>query len=164
MCCRKKWNSNIFLHRNLFQRKKAKKEPKGQTNFLRPTNLRSGQKRPKGQLKFFRPTNLKRGHIFEIRPKTGQSGNHDFNLFLLLMGGGCILSISPCRPRHTYPHTHLAYNVISAYLIVWWLLSCDFCLWCPLARSFHKQIFQVYHQILVDEINVTSFILRVTLA
>ena len=23
-------------------------------------------------------------------------------------------------------HTHLAYNVISAYLVVWWLLSCDF--------------------------------------
>jgi len=23
-------------------------------------------------------------------------------------------------------HTHLAYNVISAYLIVWRLLSCDF--------------------------------------
>jgi len=61
----KKWNSSIFLHRNLFQRQKAKKEPKGQTNFLRPTNLR-GKKRPKGQLKVFSPTNLKRGLISEI--------------------------------------------------------------------------------------------------
>ena len=26
------------------------------------------------------------------------------NLFLLLVGGGCILSISPCSPLHTYPH------------------------------------------------------------
>jgi len=26
------------------------------------------------------------------------------NLFLLLVGGGCILSISPCWPLHTYPH------------------------------------------------------------
>jgi len=26
------------------------------------------------------------------------------NLFLLLMGGRCILSTSPCWPLHTYPH------------------------------------------------------------
>ena len=125
MCCRKKWNSNIFLHRNLFQRKKAKKEPKGQTNFLRPTNLRSGQKRPKGQLKFFRPTNLKRGHIFEIRPKTGQSGNHDFNLFLLLMGGGCILSISRCFPLDRYSSSLQCNFCIPNRLgtVVLWLLS-----------------------------------------
>jgi len=90
-----------------------------------------------------------------------------YNLFLLLMGGGCILSIFPCQPLHalgypfdcpnivflilffniksnsqaelskstredfkvkenepesflnTYPYTNLAYNVISAYLIIW---------------------------------------------
>ena len=29
---------------------------------------------------------------------------NDFNLFLLLVGGGCILSISPCWPLHKYPH------------------------------------------------------------
>jgi len=29
---------------------------------------------------------------------------NDFNLFLLLMGGGRILSISPCWPLLTYPH------------------------------------------------------------
>jgi len=40
MCCRLKWNDNIFLQRKLFQRKNAKKEPKGQTNFLRPTNIK----------------------------------------------------------------------------------------------------------------------------
>ena len=63
ICCRKKWNSSIFLHRNLFQRKKAKKEPKGQTNFLRPTNL-------------------KRGQISEIWPKKGQSGNPVYNTWI----------------------------------------------------------------------------------
>jgi len=90
--------------------------------------------------------------------------------FLLLLGGGCILSISLCQPLHavwvpfwlskhrlsntlsqhqsnsqaelskptrddsrypkenepevflnTFPHTNLAYNAISAYLIIWWL-------------------------------------------
>ena len=145
MCCQKKWNSNIFLHRNLFQRKKAKKEPKGQTNFLRPTNL-------------------KRGQIFLIWPKKGQSGNLDFKLFLLLVGRRYILSISPCQPLRIYPHAHQANNVISACLILWWLLSCGFCQWCHLARSFHNQNFQVYHQILIDDINVKSFIPRVILA
>ena len=92
-----------------------------------------------------------------------------YNLFLLLMGGGCILSISPYQPPHgvkypfdcpnivclilfpninqtpkqnypsqlekisrypkenepevfltTYSYTNLAYNVTSAYLIIWW--------------------------------------------
>jgi len=33
----KKLNSNIFLQMNVFQRKKANKEPKGHTNFFRPT-------------------------------------------------------------------------------------------------------------------------------
>jgi len=66
ICCRKKWNSYVFLHSNLFHRKKAKKEPKGQNNFLRPTNLRRSQKRPKSQLKHFKPTNLERGQISEI--------------------------------------------------------------------------------------------------
>jgi len=28
----------------------------------------------------------------------------DFHLFLLLVGGGCILSIYPCCHLHTYPH------------------------------------------------------------
>jgi len=36
---------------------------------------------------------------------------------ILLPGGGGILSITPFWPLHTI-HTHLAYNVISAYLIV----------------------------------------------
>jgi len=53
MCCRKKWNSNIFLQNNLFQRKKAKKGPKGQTNFLRPANLRWSQKKAKRLTKIF---------------------------------------------------------------------------------------------------------------
>jgi len=91
-----------------------------------------------------------------------------YNLFSLLMGGGSVLSISPCQllhavgypfdcpnivcliafpsinqtpkqiyPSHlekissypkgnepdvflnTYPYTNLAYNVMSAYLIIW---------------------------------------------
>ena len=62
----KKWNCSIFLHRDLFLWKKVKKKPKGQTNFLRPTNLRWSQKRPKDQLKFFRPTNLNQGQILKI--------------------------------------------------------------------------------------------------
>jgi len=92
-----------------------------------------------------------------------------YNLFLLLMGGWCILSISRCQPLHavgypfdcpnivclisfpninqtlkqnypsqlekisrypkenepevflnTHPYTNLAYNVMSAYLVIWW--------------------------------------------
>jgi len=31
------------------------------------------------------------------------TSQNDFNLFLLLLGGGCIFSISPCWPLHTYP-------------------------------------------------------------
>jgi len=87
-----------------------------------------------------------------------------YNIFLLLMGGGSVLSISPCQPLHAveypfdcpnivflnmnqtpkqnypsqlekisgnpkenepgvflnaYPYTNLAYNVTSAYLIIW---------------------------------------------
>jgi len=49
----KKWNSNIFLPKMLFQRKKAKKEPKGQTHFLRPADLRLGQKKAKKPTKIF---------------------------------------------------------------------------------------------------------------
>jgi len=54
----KKCSSNIFLHMNLFQRKKAKKVKANQLEI-----------RSKGQLKLFRPTNLKRGQIFEVWPK-----------------------------------------------------------------------------------------------
>ena len=32
------------------------------------------------------------------------TSQNDFNLFLLLVGGGCIFSISPCWPLPTYPH------------------------------------------------------------
>ena len=32
------------------------------------------------------------------------TSQNDFNLFLLLVGGGCILSIYPCWPLTTYPH------------------------------------------------------------
>jgi len=39
-----KRNSNIFLQRQIFQRKMSKKSQKGQTNFLRPINLRWCQK------------------------------------------------------------------------------------------------------------------------
>jgi len=46
MCCRKKWNSNTFLHKNLYPCKKI-------------------------QLKFFMTTNLKQGQIFDIWPKKG---------------------------------------------------------------------------------------------
>jgi len=68
---------------------------------------------------------LKLGQIFEICPKKGQSSNPDFNLFLLLVGGGCILSISPCRPLHTYPPSLLCNFWIPNRLVtvVLWLLS-----------------------------------------
>jgi len=45
----KKVNSNTFLQRKPFQRKKAIKESKGQMNILRTTNCRWCQKRRKGQ-------------------------------------------------------------------------------------------------------------------
>jgi len=63
MCCRQKWNGNIFFISTYFSLKEAKKEPKGQTKLLRPANVRLGQKKPKGQQKFFRPNNLKRGQF-----------------------------------------------------------------------------------------------------
>jgi len=44
----KKWNSNIFLQRNLSQHKTAKKEPKGQTNEFFKAN-QSEMKPKKGQ-------------------------------------------------------------------------------------------------------------------
>ena len=59
---------------------------------------------------------------------------------ILLPGGGCFLSISPCWPCI---HIHRAYNVISAYLTVWWLLSCDFFIWSSLAQCFHNQFFRL---------------------
>ena len=160
MCCRKNRiaiSSFIGTYFSIKRQKRATRPNK----YFKANQL---EIRPKDQLKVFWPTNLKRGEIFEVCPKRGQSGKPGFNLFLLLVGGGCALSISPCRLLHTYLRTHPAYNIISAYIIVWWLLSCDFCQWCHLARSFHNQIFQAYHQILIDEINVKSFILIVILA
>jgi len=53
MCCRQKWNSNIFLHKNLFQRKK-------------------GQKRAKRPNKCFKASQL------EMRPKKGRKANWNF--------------------------------------------------------------------------------------
>jgi len=34
------------------------------------------------------------------------------NLFLLLMGGGCILSISPCQPLHAVGHPFDRPNIV----------------------------------------------------
>jgi len=68
MCCRNTGTAAISCLRTYFSAKKAKKEPKSQTYFLRPTNL-------------------KRGQISEIWPKKGQpdnlgtiaaSGNHKY--------------------------------------------------------------------------------------
>jgi len=67
--------ARFSLIRTYFHVKKAKKEPKGQTHFFRPGNLRRGEKKPKKQLKFFRPTNMKRGQISEIWTKKDQPGN-----------------------------------------------------------------------------------------
>jgi len=70
--------------------------------------------------------NLHQNIFSQVVKKFGQKlaeptsqNDFDFDLFLLLVGGGCILSIYPCRPLRTYSYTHLAYNVISACLIVW---------------------------------------------
>ena len=41
--------------------------------------------------------------IFRLKLAQPTSQN-DFNLCLLLVGGGCILSIFPCWPLHTYLH------------------------------------------------------------
>jgi len=35
-----------------------------------------------------------------------------YNLFLLLMGGGCILSISPCQPLHAIGHPFDCPNIV----------------------------------------------------
>jgi len=64
MCCRKKWNSDIFPQKNLFQGKKSQKRAKRPNKFLQPANLRWSQKKPKSQRKLFRPTTLKRGQFF----------------------------------------------------------------------------------------------------
>jgi len=32
------------------------------------------------------------------------ASQNDFDIFLLLVGGGCMLSISLCWPQPTYPH------------------------------------------------------------
>jgi len=53
MCCRTKWNSNIFLQRKLFQRKKVKNEPKGHMNSLRLTNLSLDHQKAKRLNNFF---------------------------------------------------------------------------------------------------------------
>jgi len=49
MCCRQKWNSNIFLHRNLFQRKNVQKRAKRSNIFFKASQLEMS---PKGQLSF----------------------------------------------------------------------------------------------------------------
>jgi len=51
-------------------------------------------------------------------------------------------------------------GVPSWLRVCWWLLPCDFCSLCHSAQSFHNQIFQVYHQIVVGEINVKSLLLE----
>ena len=80
---------------------------------------------------------------------------------ILLPGSGCILSISSFWPLHTYPSS----------------LQCNFCipdrlvttvLWrtyvMQLSSVFPQSIFQFEHQILIDENNAKSLILRVLLA
>jgi len=79
---------------------------------------------------------------------------------ILLPGGGCILSISPFWPLNTI-HTHLAYNVISAYLIVLVTVALRLFYVMQLKSVFPESIFQIEHQILMDEINVKSLIPRV---
>ena len=74
-CCRKIWNSNIILHKNLFQRKKGQKRAKRPNTFFKASQLEMTPKRPKCQLKFFRPTNCKRGQISEIWPKKANLAN-----------------------------------------------------------------------------------------
>ena len=49
----KRWNSNIFLHKNLCQRKKDQKRAKRPNTFLRPADLRWGQKKAKRPTKIF---------------------------------------------------------------------------------------------------------------
>jgi len=66
-------------------------------------------------------------------------------------------------PLSAPAYTRLAYNVISAYLIVWWLLSCHFYV-MQLSSVFPQSICKVEHQILMDEINVKSLILIALLA
>jgi len=63
----KKWNSSTFLHRNLFQRKKAKTRVKRPNEFFKANQPE--MKPEKGQLNFFRSSNFKRGQISEIWPK-----------------------------------------------------------------------------------------------
>jgi len=69
MCFRKKWNSNIFLQRKLFQRKKSQKRAKRPNGLFKAVQLEMRSKRPKTANKIFRPNNLKRGKISEIFPE-----------------------------------------------------------------------------------------------
>jgi len=79
----------------------------------------------------------------------------------LLLGGGCILSISPCWPLHTYPSSLQCNFCIPDRLMIFvlWLLYV-----MQLSSVVSQSIFQVEHQILIDEINVKSLILIVLLA
>jgi len=63
MCWLYKWNSNIFLHKNLFHRTKGQKRAKRPNTFFTASQHDEAKK---GQLKYFKPTNLKRGQISEI--------------------------------------------------------------------------------------------------
>jgi len=51
-------------------------------------------------------------------------------------------------------------GVQSWLRVCWWLLPCDLCQLCHTAQSFHNHTFQIYHQILIGEINVKCFIVE----
>ena len=80
---------------------------------------------------------------------------------IILLDIGCILSISPYWPLHTYPSSLQCNFCIPDCLVpvVLWL-----CYVVQLRSVFPQPIFQVEHHILMDEINVKSLILRVLLA
>ena len=53
MCCQKIWNSNIFLHKNLFQRKKGQKGAKRPNTFFKASQFEMRPKKAKRPTKLF---------------------------------------------------------------------------------------------------------------
>ena len=99
MCCRHKWNSNIFFISTYFSLKEAKKEPKGRTKLLRPANLRLGQKSQK-TTKLFQAKQLEKGQSGNPGSMYSQLAAHSgsFSTYQKFWGCACTLCTPPPTP------------------------------------------------------------------
>ena len=84
--------------------------------------------------------------------------NHCFRCYMLCNALLRAINVKFGRPLRKL---FVSPGVPSWLRVCSWLLPCDFYQLCHSFQSFHNQIFQVLHQILIGEINVKSFILEV---